>query len=121
MALSDCLQCGDTPCTCGYAYRDSSIEHLKHMRDMFQTLIDKYNLVASNCKHYESLDKSNVSKRVTNFTMREIIEKQLDAGISVELVSECIKCELADGTPVYIGKDSGISPVIIPLEVSDDE
>lgn len=40
MALSDCMQCWDTPCTCGWDYRNYSIKHLQEKIDMFQKIID---------------------------------------------------------------------------------
>jgi hypothetical protein len=41
MSLGDCEKCWSTPCECGYAYRNYSIEHLTILRDMFQSLIEK--------------------------------------------------------------------------------
>jgi hypothetical protein len=43
MSLSDCAKCWDTPCHCGYEYRDYKIEFLIKMRDLFQRLIDERN------------------------------------------------------------------------------
>lgn len=40
MALSDCPVCWDTPCRCGYEYRNWSKDELIAMRNMFQQLID---------------------------------------------------------------------------------
>ena len=31
MSLSDCPKCWDTPCTCGYEYKDWRIELIAHM------------------------------------------------------------------------------------------
>lgn len=41
MSLIDCEKCWDTPCECGFEYRNSSIGWLTKMRDMFQRLIDE--------------------------------------------------------------------------------
>ena len=52
MAMSDCVKCWDTPCICGYEYRNWDKQRLIEMRDMFQKLIDgthKY----SECKKGE--------------------------------------------------------------------
>ena len=40
MALSDCEKCWDTPCTCGWEYREYSKAYFIKMRNMFQQLID---------------------------------------------------------------------------------
>lgn len=39
MSLSDCEQCWDTPCTCGYNYRNWSIEDIANQIDMLQRLL----------------------------------------------------------------------------------
>lgn len=41
MALSDCPECWETPCVCGYEYKNDSLDYLIKMRDMFQKLIDE--------------------------------------------------------------------------------
>lgn len=42
MSLSDCSECWDTPCTCGYGYRHWSIKQLEDQIDMLQkVMIDK--------------------------------------------------------------------------------
>ena len=38
--MSDCPKCWNTPCTCGWAYRDWPKAHLQAMINMFQTLLD---------------------------------------------------------------------------------
>ena len=40
MSLSDCEKCWNTPCTCGWDYKNYGTEALTKMRDMFQQLID---------------------------------------------------------------------------------
>ena len=40
MSLSDCLKCWDTPCTCGWEYRNYPISALKKWVRMFETIID---------------------------------------------------------------------------------
>ena len=40
MSLSDCEKCWETPCCCGWEYRNWSKKQLKEMRNMFQQLID---------------------------------------------------------------------------------
>ena len=31
MAMSDCMKCWDTPCTCGYEYKDMNKESMAEM------------------------------------------------------------------------------------------
>ena len=40
MDLHDCLKCWETPCMCGYDYKDWSKERLIELRDLLQELID---------------------------------------------------------------------------------
>lgn len=40
MSLSDCAKCWDTPCHCGYQYRDWSIESLESQILMLQKVLD---------------------------------------------------------------------------------
>ena len=39
MSLSDCEKCWDTPCTCGWDYRNWSIEGLTELRDILSGVI----------------------------------------------------------------------------------
>lgn len=39
MSLSDCIKCWDTPCTCGWEYRDWSIEQLEHHAKMLNKIL----------------------------------------------------------------------------------
>jgi hypothetical protein len=39
MSMSDCEKCWETPCTCGWDYRNCDKEFLVYMRDLFQSLI----------------------------------------------------------------------------------
>jgi len=39
MALSDCVKCWDTPCTCGWEYRGISVEYLQKKIDMYNKMI----------------------------------------------------------------------------------
>lgn len=41
MALSDCPKCWNTPCDCGYDYKDWSVEALEKMASMFNGLISE--------------------------------------------------------------------------------
>ena len=41
MALSDCIDCWDTPCVCGTEYKHWSIERLEAQIKMLQGVIDK--------------------------------------------------------------------------------
>jgi len=40
MAMSDCEKCWDTPCECGWEYRNWDKDRLIAMRGMLQKLID---------------------------------------------------------------------------------
>jgi tripartite-type tricarboxylate transporter receptor subunit TctC len=47
MALSDCPKCWDTPCTCGYMYKDMSSEKIERQIAVLQealkdSLLKKY-------------------------------------------------------------------------------
>jgi len=39
MALSDCIHCWDTPCTCGWEYRNLPIEELQNRVGMFAMML----------------------------------------------------------------------------------
>lgn len=41
MSITDCVKCWNTPCICGYDYKDWSIESLKSLRDIFNRLIQE--------------------------------------------------------------------------------
>ncbi len=41
MSLSDCEKCWDTPCTCGWDYRDWSIERLKDQIQMLKKVLEE--------------------------------------------------------------------------------
>jgi hypothetical protein len=41
MSLSDCVKCWNTPCICGYDYKGWSIESLKSLRDILNSLIQE--------------------------------------------------------------------------------
>jgi|WetSurMetagenome_2_1015567.scaffolds.fasta_scaffold10444_14 hypothetical protein len=52
--ISDCEKCWNTPCICGWAYRNWSKKKLIMMRDMFQQLIDgthEYSNYSDNNEH----------------------------------------------------------------------
>jgi hypothetical protein len=62
MALSDCPKCWDTPCTCGYEFRNSSPEYKETMtksingftiEDVFKWLADKDYLTDEYKEMYE--------------------------------------------------------------------
>lgn len=40
MSLSDCPKCWDTPCTCGWEYRNYSVKYLEEIISMFQKIVD---------------------------------------------------------------------------------
>lgn len=40
MALSDCIECWDTPCICGYDYRSWSEEKLQSQIKMLQNVLE---------------------------------------------------------------------------------
>lgn len=40
MSMSDCERCWDTPCTCGWDYKDWSLTRLIEQRDMLNKLIE---------------------------------------------------------------------------------
>lgn len=39
MSLSDCVKCWDTPCTCGWGYKNYSIEALEKRIKLFEKII----------------------------------------------------------------------------------
>lgn len=39
MALSDCSHCWDTPCTCGWGYRNYNIKGLQERINMLQKVV----------------------------------------------------------------------------------
>ena len=39
MSMSDCLHCWDTPCTCGWDYRNLKITGLKHKIELFEHIL----------------------------------------------------------------------------------
>lgn len=41
MALSDCPECWNTPCTCGHEYKDWRLEDLIPLRDALTEIIDQ--------------------------------------------------------------------------------
>ena len=42
MAMSDCIKCWDTPCTCGYEWKKyNTIEQLEEHIKMIQKIIDE--------------------------------------------------------------------------------
>ncbi len=40
MSLSDCTECWDTPCTCGWNYRNYSIKILEKRKELFEKIIE---------------------------------------------------------------------------------
>ena len=56
MSMSDCIRCWNAPCSCGWDYRDYSMEKLKEMRGIFDTII-KYKEENPNFKFSEFMDK----------------------------------------------------------------
>jgi hypothetical protein len=56
--MSDCGKCWETPCICGYSYRNYSMERLIEMRDLFQRLIDVRN-------QRDELSKDSLDERIT--------------------------------------------------------
>ena len=40
MALSDCVKCWDTPCTCGWDQRGASIEYLEKRIEFLQKILE---------------------------------------------------------------------------------
>jgi hypothetical protein len=53
MAMSDCVKCWETPCTCGWDYRNWKRKDLIKMRDMFQQLIDGTHMYSEGAKNTE--------------------------------------------------------------------
>ena len=53
MAMSDCEKCWDTPCECGWEYRNWDKQRLIKMRDMFQQLIDGTHNYSNGAKNTE--------------------------------------------------------------------
>jgi hypothetical protein len=40
MSMSDCIKCWDTPCTCGWEYRNWKISYLKKQVKIFNRIIE---------------------------------------------------------------------------------
>jgi len=49
MSLSDCIKCWDTPCECGWDYRDWTTGRLIEFRTMIETII-RYKINHPNAK-----------------------------------------------------------------------
>lgn len=47
MSMSDCPKCWDTPCTCGYEYRNASDEYVITMYKLFRRLLDERDISLS--------------------------------------------------------------------------
>ena len=73
MALSDCIKCWDTPCTCGWEQRNSSIEYLEN-RICFLQLIIEFKKSNPNAKHSQwfSDPETEDDKRYMEFIRKEI-------------------------------------------------
>lgn len=41
MSMTDCIKCWDTPCTCGYDYRNWDVKRLKSIIDVMQKVLDE--------------------------------------------------------------------------------
>jgi hypothetical protein len=41
MSMTDCVKCWNTPCICGWGYKGWSIESLKSLRDILNSLIQE--------------------------------------------------------------------------------
>jgi len=108
MAMSDCEKCWDTPCTCGYYYRDHSVEQMsKHIcsivtghRDrvstvkVIQSVLSALNergyyFMLDERKHFQMLAERLESRIKTNEEWMEQITENDDVMICTELKVLC--------------------------------
>ncbi len=70
MSLSDCVKCWDTPCTCGWDYRNYSVEYLKKRKRLFEKIIEfkeqNPNANFSECMRDETKDDKAFIKFIWN-------------------------------------------------------
>ena len=59
VTLPECEKCRDTPCSCGFFYKDESLAYLIKMKNMFQNLIDVRALNESKQKELDYITSNN--------------------------------------------------------------
>ncbi len=68
MSLSDCAKCQDTPCTCGWNYRNYSIERLEKMKRLLEKIVEfKKKFPDINFEDWPSKDARNDDKKFERF------------------------------------------------------
>ena len=72
MSLSDCIKCWDTPCTCGWDYRNYSIENLKERKRLLEKVI-KFKKKFPDAKFSECMGDETIDDKT--FMEFDLLEK----------------------------------------------